>query len=466
MRTKLAKNILNLVSKEQLFHANDSIVVAISGGIDSTALLHLLAEIDLNLTLYAVYIDHQLRPAEVPAEISHVRNEAENLGITFISKTVDTINYQVEHKLSQEEAARILRYNALKSISDEYQAKYIAVGHTADDQVEEFFLRLIKGSGKCGLSGMLFKQEQIIRPLLKVTKKQLRDYLQNKNIGFCKDSSNTKRLYTRNRVRLDLLPLLESFNPSIGKTILNTGTILQEEEDLLQSLCHEQYDKSVQLKDEDNIEITLMSFEPLHPALKRRIIEKLFWSMGRRPTYTIIDNILLFINNSISNKTLTLEGGLRLTKIQNKLHFHFPFGKNSTSRQKITLKPELRVVILKTDDYNISSLGHNLQLEIVKYETAIQQAESFKVDYDKLTFPLIIRYQKDGERFQPINGNGSKKINRFLSEKKISLGARIFHPLLVNADDEIISVLGLAITDKFKVTSSTQKIMTISWKSN
>lgn len=462
MRSKLADNILQTVQNNKLFTEGDKIVVAVSGGIDSTALLHLLAELDFDLTLYAVYIDHQLRPDEVPTEISHVRNEAKRLGITFIHKSIDTLSYQKKHKLSQEEAARILRYNVLESIIDEYNAQYIAVGHTSDDQVEEFFLRLLRGSGKCGLSGMVLKQGLVIRPLLETSKDELRDYLENKNIGFCEDSSNKKLIYTRNRVRHDLLPLLETFNPSIRKTILNTSNILKEEDELLQSLSDEQYRRCVQLQDNESIDLTLLNFVPLSPALKRRVLEKICWNMESRPTYTIIENILL-LTNSTSNKTLTLEGGLRVTKTQDKLQFYFPFGRNSANRKKTADRPDLQVTIEKEGSHHIPQLKHILQLESAKLHSVYQYLDLLAVDYDKVTFPLTIRYQRNGEKFQPINGTGKKKVNRFLTDKKISLKARNFHPLLLNEDDEIISVLGLTVADRFKITDETKKILTINW---
>lgn len=463
MRSKLAHNILAVSQKELLFEKNDRIIVAVSGGIDSTALLHLLVELDLNLQLYAVYIDHQLRPEEVPFEIKHVKREAEKLGVIFLCREIDTIRHQQKYKLSQEEAARILRYKTLETIREEVKAQYIAVGHTSDDQVEEFFLRLIRGSGKCGLSGMLFKQGQIIRPLLGISKKELNSYLQEKHVSFCEDSSNSKRIYTRNRVRLDLLPLLETFNPSIRKTILNTSTILQEEEDLLQALCGEQYNNCVKHQNSETIELNLNSFKTLHSALKRRILEKVFWAIDNRPTYTNIDTILLFIDKSVNNKTLTLDGGLRVTKLEKTLNFHFPFGKNSTSRQKLAITPELDVTIKATGSYKVSSLKQNLDLNVSTNQRAKQYLNSLAVDFERLTFPLTLRYHMDGERFKPVNCEGSKKINRFLTEKKISTEKRKFHPLLVNADGEIISVLGLAVSDFFKITNSTQKMMTIDW---
>ena len=145
---------------------NDRIIVAVSGGADSMALLHILADITLPLELIAVYIDHGLRPEETPHEQEIIAHSCESLNIIFKVRAVNVQKIIAENKKSPEEAARILRYRALEKIRQQYDAQVIAVGHTADDQVEEFFIRLIRGSSSRGLSGMRVKRDYIVRPLL------------------------------------------------------------------------------------------------------------------------------------------------------------------------------------------------------------------------------------------------------------------------------------------------------------
>ena len=239
--TKLIKRIRSLIVEQQLLSAQQKIVVGVSGGTDSLALLHLLNEVDLELSLTAVYVNHGLRPLEIPGEIAVVEKQAADILAQFFSISVDVKTYQKTHKTSPEDAARILRYRALKSVAQEIGANTIAIAHTANDQVEEFLLRMLRGSGSGGLSGMKMLYGNIVRPLLTTRKDELLTYLNNKEISHCEDSSNRERIYLRNRVRLDLIPQLKQYNPSIDQTILNISDVLREENDCLNELVNDFY---------------------------------------------------------------------------------------------------------------------------------------------------------------------------------------------------------------------------------
>ena len=173
----LVTRIASLIRDRGLIHRRDTLIVAVSGGADSLALLHLLKAQDLQLHLLAVYIDHGLRPLETPDEQRLVAQCCQKLGVAFLSEAIDVRQLMDQEKRSPEEAARILRYAALERLRLQHGAKFIAVGHTADDQVEEFFLRLIRGSSTKGLSGMQLCSRNIVRPLLREPKQALTDYL-------------------------------------------------------------------------------------------------------------------------------------------------------------------------------------------------------------------------------------------------------------------------------------------------
>ncbi|KAB2888454.1 MAG: tRNA lysidine(34) synthetase TilS, partial [Desulfobulbaceae bacterium] len=226
--------LTQVITGNKLFTLHQRVVVGVSGGPDSMALLQLLAEADLALDCIAAYIDHGLRPHETGAEKRAVERLARDCGALFCCRAVPVREHAAAHGLSLEDAARTLRYQSLEDIRAEYGAEVIAVAHTADDQVEEFFLRLIRGCGRNGMTGMSPRQGRIVRPLLGLRKQELTDFLAERRIPFCIDSSNLDRRFLRNRIRLDLLPMLErQFNPSIRRTILQTMDILREEEDLL-----------------------------------------------------------------------------------------------------------------------------------------------------------------------------------------------------------------------------------------
>jgi len=297
--------VASVIHCHNLMGENDRLVVAVSGGADSQALLHILDEIDLPLQLVAVYIDHGLRPEETEDEQKLIENCCLTRKIPFESRPVNVHRLIARERLSPEEAARILRYRALEKVRQEYRANLIAVGHTADDQVEEFFIRLLRGSGSRGLSGMRVKNYYVVRPLLFETKTELVAYLASRDVRWCQDSSNFDRQFLRNRVRLDLLPLLEKgFNANLRKTLLQNMDILAEEDRYLDAQAMEAYRQCVAFSysadnDRKHPQLTVNKEKTtsLHLAIRRRVIEKSCWGMGIRPTYERICTLVEYIEH-------------------------------------------------------------------------------------------------------------------------------------------------------------------------
>ncbi|MCI5179210.1 MAG: tRNA lysidine(34) synthetase TilS [Candidatus Electrothrix sp. AW3_4] len=316
------------------------VVVAVSGGPDSMALLHLLADAckrgNVELELTAVWVDHGLRPQETPAEEQTVRAATEQLGIPCITHRVDAASWSKEQKISLEHAARDLRYAALRNTAREVGAACIAVAHTADDQAEEILLRVLRGSGRQGVAGMQMRSRDLIRPLLNIDKKELLAWLTEQQIPFCLDSSNQDLRFLRNRVRHQLLPFLqEHFEQGIKKSLRKTADSLAVDEDLLAQFTAEAEQNTVKLSLEaevpTGVEIQLFRrpFCKLHPALQRRVVERLLWKIGGRAGY---DHILLVIQAADSGRTnseLHLGQGLRVGVFRDRLEFSYPAGKKA-----------------------------------------------------------------------------------------------------------------------------------------
>ncbi|MDX1775594.1 MAG: tRNA lysidine(34) synthetase TilS, partial [Desulfobulbales bacterium] len=222
----LEKKTLKTIQQEGLLQAGEKIIVGVSAGPDSMALLHVLARLApaLDITLAAVYVNHGLRPHEAQKEKTLVESAANSLDVAFYAGSVDVRGFADREKLSLEHAARLLRYNFLEKTAREFRAHKIGVAHTADDQAEEILLRLIRGTARKGLSGMkTLRAGRIIRPFLKIGKTDLLAYLDTYTIPFMQDSSNLQHRYLRNRIRGELLPHLEErYNPDIRQTLLRT----------------------------------------------------------------------------------------------------------------------------------------------------------------------------------------------------------------------------------------------------
>ncbi len=334
--TALEFDIKRILLNYRLVDAGDQLIVAVSGGPDSMALLHILAFLrkELQYVPVAVYVDHGLRPDETRAEWACVRTAATGLALACECIQVDTMALVRSNKMSIEHAARQLRYQALRGCARRCGAVRIAVAHTADDQVEELLLRLLRGSGRKGLAGMRLQNRDLIRPLLTTTKERLMVYLQEHDIAFCQDSSNDDLRFSRNRIRHILLPLLEGdFDPGIRKALLKTAANLSEDEDYLEIRIKEIWPQVVSVEiraagDEIHV-LDRTVFSALHPCLQRRLIERLLWKLGTPARY---EHILAVLQAGTSGRTgseLHLSRGLRVGVGRDTLEFSYPRGKRA-----------------------------------------------------------------------------------------------------------------------------------------
>ena len=466
--SSLLHRIKTVIHDNGLFKRNDGVIVGVSGGADSLALLHLLHALDLNLQLIAVYIDHGLRPKEIKLEEQTINTYCAGLGVPFIAKQVNVREYAANTKCSIEESARILRHEALENIRADQHPSLIALAHTADDQVEEFFIRLLRGTSLKGLSGMLFKRDNIVRPLLNESKTTLIEYLAETGVAFCHDSSNSDRRFLRNRIRLDLLPkLIKEFNPSIRQTILQNMDILAQDESFLDEVSRGAFEKCVSPDSEsgrDTIASQLRVYprqlSRFHYSIQRRILEKCFWLMKIKPNYLQIKSLLHFTETAENNSELHLADGVRVTKSSSQIVFSRPLpqGQLRGSTPVVTLSP---LSIPGTGSYTIQELGIILKLSV---STDITSNFSKKgilfLDRDKVAFPLLLRSPCSGEYFRPYNAPGKKKIARYLSEKKIDIKKRASYPVLVSGSD-VIALPGLEIAHKVRVSTATKTRLVI-----
>ena len=335
----LERNTLKNIYREGLLGPPDKMVVAgVSGGPDSVALLHVLAalRLPLGISLVAVYVDHGLRVGASEAEKDYVRALSEKLETGFESVQVEVKEFAREKKLSLEHAARDLRYAALRKTATDYDADCIAVAHTADDQAEEILIRLMRGSGRKGLSGMRSRSRDIIRPFLRVEKIRILHYLAEKQIYFFDDSTNVDLRYLRNRVRLQLLPYLERhFDRGIRHALCKTADSLAEDEDLLEQLTNQALERVVtritRIRKLSSWKIVLNRAGLLEQpvAIQRRVVENLLWQVGGKAGYIHIMKIIEAARSAGTGSELHLGRGLRVGVQKEYLEFLFPRGKAS-----------------------------------------------------------------------------------------------------------------------------------------
>jgi len=299
----------------------DTVLVGVSGGPDSMALLYLLMDIrnEYGITLKAAHLNHGFRKEAVD-EAEFVRKTAVSLGLPVIISSIDVPAIKETDGLSAQEAARKARYAFFAEAAEEAGASMVALAHTADDQAETVLMRLLRGSGPLGLSGIppvrkISSQEAgvrrqgpiIIRPLIECSRKEIEKYISDRNIPFVTDSSNLKMDYMRNRVRIELLPFLEGYNPNIKETLVRTADVASRDNQFLDMEADRIYKTFRDNK--EGISIEFKTLKELHPALSSRVIRKAIKAVKgdlKRVSFQHISDILSLMDSGEGKWSLHL----------------------------------------------------------------------------------------------------------------------------------------------------------------
>ncbi len=276
----VVKKVYNAL--KQHIPCGSSLVVAVSGGADSVALADGVAQLvnEGYCQAHILHVEHGLRGGEAIADANFVRKFCEEKGLPFTCVHVDVQGYASLRKLSTEEAARKLRYQALDEAVEALQADFILTAHHADDQAETVLLKLLRGTGTAGLSGMQVRSGKVLRPLLKLTRKHLENYCALQGLTYCYDSSNDDLAYTRNRIRQELLPYLEkAFNPAVRKALVQTAEILQEDDACLNSFAQEKFQALANCS-EQKVILNVRKWQDVPAALRKRILRHAYFIAG------------------------------------------------------------------------------------------------------------------------------------------------------------------------------------------
>ncbi len=444
MINKILSNVESFIQAHGMLDKDRPVLIGLSGGADSTALLDILCSLDYKCI--AVHCNFKLRGDESIRDYEFSRMTAQNYGVEFHSVEFDTVDYAQSNGISIEMACRDLRYIWFDALIDDLKAQAIAVAHHKDDSVETLFLNLTRGTGITGLTGIRAVNGRVVRPMLNLTREEIELYLKKKRVEFIIDSSNKQDIYKRNKIRLNILPQLKQLNPSVTESITRTIANLQETEKIYRESIDNAKCKTL-LKEDDQTKINIKEL------------------LNYISPQTLLFEILKDFNISGDLQKEIFDS---LTGISGKQFF--------TNEYRI-LKDREYLIITDNDSDNclINSVLIEKDVEELSYPVKLSlkifdSIKGFSIprdknvacfDADKIIWPLVLRSYKIGDSFIPLGMNNYKKVSDFFSDNKVSIIDKE-KALVLESDDKIIWLIGYRNDNRFRISDKTQRVLMIS----
>lgn len=458
----MMEKVLDTIRRHHLLDKGESVVAGVSGGPDSVCLLHLLrgAAEQLDIRLYALHVNHRLRGEEALSDERYVQALCAELGIPLQVVSCDIRTYARQRSMSLEEAGREVRYAEFARYAAETGASRIAVAHNRNDQVETVLLNLLRGAGLEGLKGMDYRRGMIIRPLLDVERCDIEAYCRDNGLEPHQDSSNLERDYTRNRVRLDLLPSLNSlFHSGVSESIWRMSSLARIDSEYLEEVSREAFRHCLAAESDREVKLVLEKLKELHEAIRARVlrqgIEKVAGSL-KGIGYVHMQELLQLVAKAHTGTETTLPGGINAIV--------------SYGYLRLTTMPAERAETFER------LLGIPGRTEVpqchIRLEASLQERETFDshllkraqdemiqfFDYEKLKRGIYIRNRRNGDIFKPYRSSGTKKLKEYFIDNKVPREKRDAVPLVAQ-EHEIVWIIGQKISDKFKVTENTKMVL-------
>ena len=477
---RIKENIIvnNLIEK------GSGLVVGVSGGADSVCLLYALKffqeEMCLNLT--AVHVHHGLRGLEADQDKAFVEELCNKLEVKLETFQEDIKSIAENRNISLEEAGREVRYTIFSEILKKTGSKYIAVAHHRDDQAETIMLHILRGTGLDGLIGMNYKQGNIIRPLLNVSRNEIIRFLNENELNFRIDSSNLSNDYTRNKIRNQLFPMIsDMFSLELKDQLIKLSDIVYDEKDYLDTAAQAAFNNAYIMDCESNsdlnpdlykVELWADKLKNNHPALLKRII-RLAWEKLNKQRKNLelihVNQIIDLLKNKSTGKRINLPNGIIVIMSYKRLIFLRSDEQPEKIKQDnkrysypiiyegITYAKEAGgMLISKILPANEAFLLHDLKK--IKEKDLVQL-----FDYDRIKSGITLRNRLDGDRIRPFASLGDKKLKDYFIDQKVPREKRSEIPL-VALNNRIVWVIGMRTSDDFRAGEDTRTVWVLSWK--
>lgn len=450
------KTLVSKIQRQSLFEPGETVVVAVSGGADSVALLDILSHLEEgSLRLVVAHVNHCLRGGASDGDEEFVSGLAARYGFPFESLRADVAALSLSLRISLEDAGRRERYSFFDRIAQSYGAASIALAHHRDDQAETVLIRLLRGAGGAGLSAMgSLSQGKLKRPLLSVSRAEIEQYLRDAGLNYRTDASNADTTILRNSIRHELIPMLARYNPKISERLAATAEILANDEELLQGLTETAYTR---LAGNDSAAVTLaideLAREPrgLRLRLYRRALAEQRGDL-QRIGLSHLDAIDGLILSARPNSSIKLPGDCIVSRSYNALRFTGALAPG---------EPGFDLAIEGLGSH-LLPCGRRLQVESVPPPDCLD-AGSRRVAYLDPTaapFPWLLRSFAPGDRFRPLGMAGAQKVKDLFMNEKIPAAERRRIPLLISAG-RILWVCGVRLADEARVCSVSGPVLRV-----
>ncbi|WP_026895565.1 tRNA lysidine(34) synthetase TilS [Clostridiisalibacter paucivorans] len=459
----MKKKMMETIQRHDMIQKGDNILIGVSGGPDSMALFSLLREIsiEMSLTLLVAHVNHGVRGEAADKDEEYVKDICKKWGIPFYSKRVNMDEYAKIHGLTSEEAGRALRYGFFNEILKKKEGGKIAVAHNKGDQAETVLMRFIRGTGVDGLKGIEYKNGNIIRPLLDISREEIERYCETENLSPRIDKTNLEPIYGRNKIRLEMIPYIQdNFNEGIIDTLCRMANLMEVDGEYLNECAKRSYKEVLEQKTRYEIRLNIYKFLSLHNAIKGRVIRHALECLLGHLTgieERHIRSIIELVSTKKVGKTIDMPYGLKVyisyeDFLIKKKDFYI------TKDYKVKLDMDKENLLHPIDAkitckvFDINEIHTKSKHRFIKY-----------FDYDKIKDGLYIRNRRSGDRIKPLGMNGTKKLKDFFIDQKIPKYLRDSIPIITDGDG-IVWIVGYRIGDPYKIDENTKKILMVKYE--
>jgi len=463
----ILKKIEQTLSRHHMLEYGNRVLVAVSGGPDSVVLLDALDRLKeaFSLALVVAHFDHSLRPEDDERETRFTASLAASKNIPFT--TQKALSPPGRRGMSLEEEARDLRYEFLDHAGKAHGAQKIALGHTLDDQAETVIMRLLRGSGPTGLSGIPpVRDHHIIRPLIEITRREIEDYIACRGLQYITDPSNVQTKHLRNRIRLDLLPHLKTYQPGIVEILGRTAGIMRDETQWMETEAERWIAAFVEVLETEAYLVPLKALGVLAAAFQNQVIRQIIKRVQgglRRISLRHMDAIKR-LSNGRPQGTLNLPNGVMVKRSYDTLLIAKKIAKKSGKLERHE-NNGFHHILDGPGVFNLAAAACTVTVEDIKAEEVLPKEKSSPwvacFDSARIAYPLIVRSFLPGDRFVPLGMTGHKKVKDFFVDGKIPSHVRRRLPLLCQGKNPIW-LCGLRIDNRFKVRPETEKVVRVS----